>query len=174
MINFYQILEIERTASQNEIKSAFRKLSFRYHPDLNNHPEAEEMFKRVNEAYQVLSDSVLRKIYDEKYYELSKKAEAAEYYRRTKFNLYKASKKASRAYRNVLFIFLFFITLFLIFEVTPSLSTVNSINEYKANLSQRAFEYYKTSPERDAQIALIIKRVNVMTDMFRNLPQKPH
>lgn len=174
MINFYQILEVEKNASQSEIKSAFRKLSFRYHPDLNKQPEAEEMFKRVNEAYQVLSDPILRKIYNEKYYELSKEAEAAEYFRKRKFNLHKASQKASRAYRNVLFIFLFFITMFLIFEVTPSLSSVNSINEYRANLSKKAFDYYKTSPERDAQIELIIKRVNAMTDMFRNLPHTSH
>jgi len=122
LINFYQILEIEKTASQSEIKAAFRKLSFRYHPDLNNHPEAEEMFKRVNEAYQVLSDPLLKQIYDERY------IKGKINYKLSESNIKYRGIKEKRAYRNVLSIFIFFIVLFIIFQVSPSFNSVRSEN----------------------------------------------
>ncbi len=63
--DFYEILCVERTASDAEIKSAYRKLAMQYHPDRNpNNPEAEEKFKRCSEAYQVLSDPDKRAAYD--------------------------------------------------------------------------------------------------------------
>ncbi|MFN6944420.1 MAG: DnaJ domain-containing protein [Cytophagaceae bacterium] len=65
--NFYQILGVSQTASQAEIKSAYKKLAVKYHPDKNlGNKFAEEHFKKVNEAYQVLSDSVKKNIYDAK------------------------------------------------------------------------------------------------------------
>jgi len=64
-LSYYEILEIERTATQEEIKKAYRKMALKYHPDRNqNDKEAEEKFKLVNEAYQVLSDESKRAIYD--------------------------------------------------------------------------------------------------------------
>lgn len=63
--DYYEILGIERTANGGEIKSAYRKMALKYHPDRNSgSAEAEEMFKRVNEAYQVLSDESKRQLYD--------------------------------------------------------------------------------------------------------------
>jgi len=63
--DYYEILEIERSASGEEIKKAYRKMAMKYHPDRNEgSSEAEEMFKRVNEAYQVLSDESKRQLYD--------------------------------------------------------------------------------------------------------------
>lgn len=65
MRNFYEILEVSETASQEEIKKSYKKLAKRYHPDL--HPddeEAERNFKEVNVAYEVLSDEQKRKKYD--------------------------------------------------------------------------------------------------------------
>ena len=57
--DYYEVLGINRNASADEIKSAFRKLSKKYHPDLNpDDPTAEEKFKEINEAYQILSDPV--------------------------------------------------------------------------------------------------------------------
>jgi molecular chaperone DnaJ len=62
--DYYEILGIPRDASDEDIKKAFRKLAFQYHPDHNKEPAAEEQFKQVNEAYQVLSDSEKRARYD--------------------------------------------------------------------------------------------------------------
>ncbi len=64
-VDYYEILEINRNASDAEIKKAYRKLALKYHPDRNQgDKEAEEKFKQVNEAYQVLSDPQKRAIYD--------------------------------------------------------------------------------------------------------------
>src|SRR6185436_2085796 len=60
----YQVLGVERGASEAEIKRAFRKLAQQWHPDVNTEPEAQERFKEINEAYQVLSDPDRRQRYD--------------------------------------------------------------------------------------------------------------
>ena len=61
---YYEILEVDKKASQEDIKSAYRRLAILYHPDKNKLPEAEEMFKGIAEAYSVLSDPGKRKQYD--------------------------------------------------------------------------------------------------------------
>ena len=64
--DYYKILEVEKKASPEEIKKSFRKLAIKYHPDKNqNNKEAEEKFKLINEANEVLSDPKKRKKYDE-------------------------------------------------------------------------------------------------------------
>lgn len=65
-IDYYKILEIPKTATESDIKTAYRKLARKYHPDLNpNNKESEKKFKEINEANEVLSDPEKRKKYDE-------------------------------------------------------------------------------------------------------------
>ena len=64
-VDYYEILEISKSSDATEIKKAYRKLAMKFHPDRNQgDKEAEEEFKKVNEAYQVLSDGSKREIYD--------------------------------------------------------------------------------------------------------------
>jgi molecular chaperone DnaJ len=63
--DYYEILGIPRTASPDDIKTAFRKLARQYHPDVSKEADAEEKFKEINEAYGVLSDPQKRTRYDQ-------------------------------------------------------------------------------------------------------------
>ena len=64
--DYYEVLGIKKSADEKEIKSAYRKLAKKYHPDVNpNDKKAEQLFKEVTEAYNVLSDQEKRKLYDQ-------------------------------------------------------------------------------------------------------------
>lgn len=63
--DYYEVLGVDKSADEKQLKSAYRKLAMKYHPDKNpDNKEAEEKFKEINEAYEVLSDSEKRNLYD--------------------------------------------------------------------------------------------------------------
>ena len=63
--DYYDILGLSRGGGEEDIRKAFRKKAIEYHPDRNKSPDAEEKFKEINEAYQVLSDRNKRAQYDQ-------------------------------------------------------------------------------------------------------------
>ncbi len=63
--DYYEVLGVERTASADDVRKAYRKLARKYHPDVNKRPDAETRFKEIGEAYEVLGDAEKRKRYDQ-------------------------------------------------------------------------------------------------------------
>jgi curved DNA-binding protein CbpA len=74
--DYYAILGVPRDATQEQIKEAYRRLVKIYHPDRNPFPEAEEMFKLINEAYHVLSDPAKKAEYNALYDVMTSRASA--------------------------------------------------------------------------------------------------
>ena len=62
--DYYEVLGVDKNVNGDEVKKAFRKMARQYHPDVNKAPDAEEKFKEVKEAYDVLSDDQKRAQYD--------------------------------------------------------------------------------------------------------------
>lgn len=65
LINYYKVLDINQKASIEDIKKAYRKKALKYHPDVNKHPTAHDLFIEIHEAFEILSDPIKRTIYDD-------------------------------------------------------------------------------------------------------------
>jgi DnaJ-class molecular chaperone len=63
--DFYNELNVDRGATQDDVKKAYFKLAKKYHPDVNKTPEAKERFSKINNAYETLSDDGKRRVYDQ-------------------------------------------------------------------------------------------------------------
>lgn len=63
--DYYEVLNVPRNATEDEVRKAYRKLAFQFHPDRNQNADAEQKFKEINEAYEVLSDAARRREYDQ-------------------------------------------------------------------------------------------------------------
>lgn len=68
MINYYKILEIPEYSDEVTIKRAYRNLSKKYHPDINNEPSSHQFFIQINQAYEVLSNPEKKQFYDSQLY----------------------------------------------------------------------------------------------------------
>lgn len=103
MQDFYEVLGIDRGATQQQIKAAFKRLAMRYHPDHNpGNKEAEETFKIVNEAYRTLCDPVKKLRYDSRFYWVREETTATDQYwqeefKRRRYNQWKNAQ--DRGYR---------------------------------------------------------------------------
>src|ERR687884_1267654 len=62
--DYYELLGVSRDASEQDIKKSFRRLARRLHPDVSDEPDAEERFREISEAYEVLSNAETRQLYD--------------------------------------------------------------------------------------------------------------
>ena len=62
--DYYRILGVKRSASKTDLRRAYHRLARKYHPDINAAPNAESVFKRINEAYEILSDKLRRAEFD--------------------------------------------------------------------------------------------------------------
>lgn len=63
--DFYEILGVAKTANEDELKKAYRKLALKFHPDKNHAPGADEVFKKVSQSYDCLTNAEKRKVYDQ-------------------------------------------------------------------------------------------------------------
>jgi len=96
-IDYYKILELDKTATQAEIKKAYRKLARKFHPDVNpNDKTAQEKFQRINEANEVLGDPEKRKKYDQ----YGKDWEHADAFEEAKRNQHSSTANRNRTYTN--------------------------------------------------------------------------
>lgn len=101
MENYYEVLGITKSATEAEIKSAYRKMAKKYHPDI--HPgdvECEKKFRQISEAYGILGDSDKRREYDQKYIEKEEKSNSGVHKKKGSGKEHKANVDFENVYKN--------------------------------------------------------------------------
>ena len=84
--DYYEVLGVDKTADEKEIKKAYRKLAMKYHPDVSEEEGSEEKFKEISEAYAVLSDDEKRQRYDQFGHEGKEGYTSEDFYQNVKFD----------------------------------------------------------------------------------------
>jgi curved DNA-binding protein CbpA len=134
--DYYDILEVGKDATQEEIKKQYRKLALKYHPDRNkdNLKESEEKFKKINEAYKVLSDSKKKEQYD--HWNQNKKNQNSYNYQEEVYDYYDSENEKKSYYY-----YLFFIVISILIKICK-LYYVNN-NSSKSNTKYSTKYDYK-------------------------------
>ena len=147
MKDYYKILQLNSSASKQEIKKAYRKLALQWHPDRNNNPEAEENFKKIAEAYEVLSDDDKKKQYDNN--------------NETKFNLTSPSELFKRFFPNV--------NMSLLSKVNTIFNKINNIN-CKEEINNLIKKYNNYSKDNEPLFTDLMKNYKqyVLTKNLKN------
>lgn len=189
--NYYEILEITPSASQQEIKSAYKKLAIRYHPDKNpDNKQAEEVFKLINEAYHTLSNPEKRNFYDVKiglkkeisafyYYKAAqreqeqrqeiKKAVFQEFFRRYRKEKEKQKAEIQATLKKTNFWIAVFLVFFFVFVATINLL---DYRERKILYQKAIFYHYSQEFKKSDSIAFILSKRKPRNEKYALLHTK--
>jgi curved DNA-binding protein CbpA len=190
MANYYQILDIPQNAGQEQIRQAFKRMAKRYHPDVNRRdPKAEELFKLVNEAYQVLSDSNKRFFYDQRLSGINESNEHGQathtyatrprnaqpkrsYYQRYRAETFSPEEeKLSNiyAFSFVGIVAVIVLTIMGIYEFTEKQKLKRLISSYNEQLDKAKILFSNNKPDEYLELILQLKQDFAKNSKIKNL-----
>jgi len=146
---FYQILGLSKDASSGEIKSRYRKLAFKYHPDRNKSASSEEKFKEINQAYEILKDPHKRKSYDYdvRYSNAAERSRKSEKYKQERRRSSTQNKKSVQDDRTSKYRSFIFKVAFLVFLSIFAFNYIDSLTDTYNRDSEKVETYVTPSPK---------------------------